>query len=162
VQNCLATQISRVNTSSSGQKQLHGLTNALAELPAAASAFMDNLADSHCGLQDQVVAEMCWPKDEMEELQRLREEGTDIARNAADPFGDGDQTPIRVDGASCVHSTLLAAVGNLFDLMEPQRVPSVVIHLLSGSVSHVHSALDTARAAGRLTEFLETRFACHP
>jgi len=152
VQNCLATQISRVNTSSSGQKQLHGLTNALAELPAAASAFMDNLADSHCGLQDQVVAEMCWPKDEMEELQRLREEGTDIARNAADPFGDGDQTPIRVDGASCVHSTLL----------EPQRVPSVVIHLLSGSVSHVHSALDTARAAGRLTEFLETRFACHP
>ena len=98
----------------------------------------------------------------MEELQRLREEGTDIARNAADPFGDGDQTPIRVDGASCVHSTLLAAVGNLFDLMEPQRVPSVVIHLLSGSVSHVRSALDTARVAGRLTEFLETRFACHP
>ena len=124
-------------------------------IPAAASAFMGAMAD---GLKGQVVADMCRPKVEAEELQRLREEGTDIERNAADPFGDGDQAPIRFDGASCAHSTLWAAGGDLLDLVQARRVPPVVIHFLSGNVSEIRAGLERAREAGRLTEFLEMRY----
>ncbi len=130
----------------------------LSQLPFAASALMGRLADSHYGSKEQVVAEMCRPKHEADELQRLREEGTDIALNESDAFGDGDQTPIRFDGAGCAHSTLWAAGGNLFDLVEEGRVPEVVIHFLSGNVSEICAALESARADGRLTEFLEMRF----
>ena len=130
----------------------------LAQLPAAASAFMGRLADSHYGTREQAVADTCRPKDAAEELQRLQEEGTDVARNEADPFGDGDQTPVHFEGAGCAHSALWAAGGNLFDLVQEDKVPQVVIHFLSGNVSEIRAALESARAHDRMAEFLEIRF----
>jgi hypothetical protein len=130
----------------------------LAQLPVAASALMSCLADSHYGTRELAVADTCRPKDSAQELQRLQEEGTDVACNEADPFGDGDQTPIHFDSASCAHSALWAGGGNLFDLVEEGKVPQVVIHFLSGNVSEVRAALESARAHGRMTEFLEIRF----
>jgi hypothetical protein len=130
----------------------------LSLLPAAASATMSRLADSHYGLREQVVAETCRPKHLPTELQRLQAEGTDIARNDADPLGDGDQSPIRNDGTGCHHSTLWAAGGNLLDLVEQGDVPPIVIHFLSGNVSEIRAALEGARADGRVTELLESRF----
>lgn len=128
------------------------------QLPAAASAFMSRLADSHYGLREHADAEACRRKDQTLELQRLRAEGTDTARNEADPFGDGDQTPIRFDGATCAHSALWAAGGDLMDLVEEGRAPAVVLHLLSGNASQVGAAVERARADGCLTQFLEKRF----
>jgi hypothetical protein len=130
----------------------------LAQLPAAASAFMGRLADGHYGTREQTVADTCRPKNAAEEVQRLQEEGTDVARNEADPFGDGDQTPIHFEGAGCAHSALWASGGDLFDLVQEGKVPPVVIHFLSGNVSEIRAALDSARAHNRMTEFLEIRF----
>jgi hypothetical protein len=128
------------------------------KLPHAASALMGHLADSHYGLKEQLVADMCRPKDETVELQRLREEGTDIVRNETDPFGDGDQTPILNEGTGCAHAALWAAGGNMLDLVEEDKAPPIAIHFLSGNVTKIRAALASARARGRMTEFLEIRF----
>ena len=43
----------------------------LAQLSAAASAFMGRLADGHYGTREQSVADTCRPKNAAEEVQRL-------------------------------------------------------------------------------------------
>ena len=93
-----------------------------------------------------------------EVVANLGKNGTDIAKNAADPMGDGDQTPIFNRAYAQVHRDVWSAGGNVQQLLLTRNLPPFVIGCLVGSTEICTKLLAECDTEEKKTALLETRY----
>ena len=88
---------------------------------------------------------------------QLGRNGTDIALNASDPQGDGDQRPLRNKSHATLHRTLFATGGHLEYMLQHKLLPEFPMRCLLGLASECERMLNNCTTEEAKNKLLETR-----
>jgi hypothetical protein len=125
-----------------------------AELETALRQVRDDSYEENMQNLDDYANVQDWEKIR----QKLKLHGTDIAKNAADPAGDGDQRPIKNHEHAQLHRDIWSAGADVQHLFLNGGLPHFVMACVIGSVEGCRKMINECPDVKAKTALLETRF----
>lgn len=132
---------------------INGTKNALSEMKFDSEAA-------------ELMKDVSLPKSAQQQAQLYRDmiqtTGTNMEQNDADPLGDGDQTPMRIESKCQVFRTIWNNGGDISMLLQTQSFSSLAMDCITGKKQQVQARLHQAATtpASLLTALLERRESC--
>lgn len=90
----------------------------------------------------------------------IKTTGTNVDQNDADPFGDGDQTPIRAESKCQVFRNIWCEGGDIMMLLQARSFSPFAMDCIQGKKQQVHATLQNA-STGVRAALLERRESCY-